>query len=263
MAATIPKYKKREYLPFISSNFNKNSKRGIARMLGIGSTTVNRWCKELGLIFKKHTVNENFFDEFNENSSYILGVIFSDGNISWNTKKGYYSLTITASKKDKDHLERIRKIMYSTKPLLYAPQTKSYRLIVNSKKLCRRLMELGVVPRKSLVVGFPDIPKDQLKHFIRGIIDGDGNVRYVDRKRSPYFEITISSGSINFCKGLANFIKKNIGINTNIRKLENNTFILQYSCTRGKKLANYIYSHANIFLERKYLPYKKNIIWGR
>ncbi len=263
MAATIPKHKKREYLLFIRSNFEKHSQRKIANLLGVGKTTVNRWCRELSLIFKKHTVNENFFDEFNEFSSYILGLIFSDGSISWNPKKGYYSLTITASEKDKDHLEKIRRIMYSTKPLLYSAKTRSYRLIVNNKKLCRKLIKLGVIPRKSLIVEFPNIPKDQLKHFIRGVIDGDGTVRFVDRKRSPYFEISIASGSIRFCEGLVDSIKQNVGVNTNIRKLKNNIFIMQYSCTRGKKLADYIYSQANIFLERKYLPYKKNINGGR
>lgn len=260
MQIIISQNKKREYLHFIKSNFNNLSQREIARRLNLGKTTVNRWAKEIGLKFKKHTANEGFFDEFNKINSYILGFIYADGNIAWNPQKGYYSITITASEKDKDHLENIRNILSSTKPLLYSPKTKSYRLIVNSKKLCQRLMQLGVTPRKSLTMKFPKIPKEYLRHFIRGIIDGDGSVFYRDRKVSPYFCIRISSGSKKFLQELVKIIKTNIATNGNIRKIAKNVHLVEYSCSRGKKLANFIYSNANIFLERKYLPYKNNIL---
>jgi len=262
MGAIIPNNKKREYLPFIKSNFNKISQREIARRLKIGKTTVNRWSEEMGLKFKKHTVNEKFFDVFNENSSYILGLIFSDGNISWNTKKGYYSITITAAEKDKDHLEKIRNILSSTKPLLYAPKTKSYRLIVNSKKMCRRLMQLGVIPKKSLSVKFPEkIPKENLKHFLRGVIDGDGSISYLDRKRSPYFSIKIYSGSESFLSQLAMAVKKITSLKADVQKRANkNLYTVSYTCSKGEKLAKYLYSDANIFLERKYLPYKNKVL---
>jgi len=253
---------KREYLHFIKSNFNTLSQREIARKLNLGKTTVNRWAAEIGLKFKKNTVDEKFFDKFDEYSSYVLGVIFSDGNISYNPRKGYYSITITAAEKDKNHLEKIRCLLSSTKPLLYSPKTKSYRLIFNSKKICKRLMSIGLKPNKSLSLEFPKIPKKYLRHFIRGIIDGDGNVRYVKRKVSPYFEITIASGSIVFCEDLVDAIKTESNISANIRKAHKNTYIIQYSCSRGKKLADYIYTGSNIFLERKFRPYKENVIGG-
>ncbi len=260
MANKIPTVQKSEYLPYIRTNFGRFSQREIARRLQIGKTTVNRWSKELGLEHKKHTVNENFFDELNENSSYLLGYICADGNIAWDAKKGYYSTTITASEKDKDHLEKLRCLLSSTKPLLYSPKTKSYRLIVNSKNLCKKLMEYGLTPRKSLTLQFPSIPPNQLNHFLRGVIDGDGNVRYVERKRSPYFEITIASGSMDFCKELIKAIKEYTGINANVRKAAKNVYIIQYSCSRGENLAEFVYSDAKIFLERKFLPYKLNVM---
>ena len=194
MGAILSAETKRTTLRFINSNIGKMSQREMARHLGLGKTTINRWCTELGFHPIKFEVNENFFDIWNENSAYILGFIFADGNVAWNPKKSYNTLTITSSEKDANHLERIRNILSSTKPLLYSQKTKSYRLTVTNRKICRRLMSLGVIPRKSLIIDFPRIPKQYINHFIRGVIDGDGNVRYVNRKRSPYFEITISSG---------------------------------------------------------------------
>ena len=258
MGKIITPEKKRTSLDFIKSSFGKISQREIARRLNIGKTSINRWSRELGLKHKKHTVNESFFDVFDEKSTYLLGLIYADGNIAWNPKKGYQTLTITASAKDKDHLERIRELLSSTKPLLYSSKTNSYRLIANSKKLCLKLMKLGVIPKKTFTIQFPQfIPKEHLHHFIRGIVDGDGNVRYVERERSPYFEITISSGSEHFCQSLIQSINDAIDINANIRKIRGNTYIVQYSCTRGEKLAEFIYLNSNIFLKRKYLAYKK------
>ena len=259
MAKTIPKTQKRKLLPFIRNNFGKLSQREIARQLGIGKTSINRWAAELGFKHKKHTVNESFFDKLNESSAYLLGLIYADGNIAWNPnpKKSYWALTITASAKDKEHLENIRTILKSTKPLLYSEKTNSYRLIANSKKLCSKLMELGVTPNKSLTIEFPEfLPEEHLNHFVRGIIDGDGNIRYVDRERSPYFEITIASGSKKFCEGLVNAIQKSTGIKANIRLAKQNTYVIQYSCSRGEKLAKYIYSNANLYLKRKKEAYK-------
>ncbi len=251
MAKIIHADKKKEMLSFISDNFGKISQREIARRLNVGKTTINCWAMELGFKHQKYTVNEDFFDDLTEESAYILGFIYADGNVSWNTIKGYYSLTITAAAKDKEHLELFRVKLNSTKPLLYSQKTNSYRLIANSKKLCEKLINLGVIPKKSMVVTFPNfIPKKLMKHFLRGIIDGDGCIRWVKRDRSPFFEITIASGSRKFSEGFVKAINNNIEVTTNLIKRDN-IFIMRYTCTRAEKLARYIYSNGNIFLKRK------------
>lgn len=264
MGKIINPAKKEICLPFITSNFGKISLREMARRLGVGKTAINRWSKELGFRFKKHTVDEHFFDELNEINSYILGLIYADGNVAWNLEKGYQSLTITAAEKDKSHLEKIRNLLNSSKPLLYASKTKSYRLIACNKKICQRLMELGVTPRKSLTVKFPDFLNDEhLPHFLRGIIDGDGTIYYCKRKRSPYFAIKVASGSLDFITGLRKAIKSALEIDANIQKRDGaNVYLMEYSCARGKKLANYIYRNTNLCLSRKYEVYNENVLGG-
>jgi len=257
VGAVVSKKVKTQSVAYLKENLGALSQREIARRLKVGKTAVNRWATELGFHPVKHTADENFFDSWTSDSAYILGFIFADGNIAWNLKKSYWTLTITASEKDKAHLEKLRELLKSTKPLLYSPKTRSYRLTVTSKNLCRKLMCLGVKPRKSLTAVFPKIPRHYLADFIRGVVDGDGNVRYVERKRSPYFEITIASGSKSFCRGLVNTIRKKFGIPAKIRKAKGNTFIIQYSCSRGEKLAYCLYSRNGLFLERKHAPYIK------
>lgn len=201
---------------FIVDNFGHISQRKIARILGIGKTTVNKWAEALGYKFKKHTSNENYFHKWSMEMAYIFGFICADGNVAWDSDRGYNSLTITASAKDKDHLEKIRRIFKSTKPLLYAKSTNSYRLIVNSKTMCCKLMSLGVVPRKSLILKFPKVPPQYIKDFIRGYVDGDGSLRYFARERSPYFELSISSGSKTFLEVLENKINKYLKTKRNV-----------------------------------------------
>lgn len=46
--------------------------------------------------------------------------------------------------------------------------------VISSKKLVCDLIALGCVQRKSLVLEFPVLHDDLLKHFIRGYFDGDG-----------------------------------------------------------------------------------------
>jgi len=54
----------------------------------------------------------------------------------------------------------------------------------------------------------------------------------------------------------AEIIKNKIGVDAKMRNVHGNTFLLQYSCTREKELADWIYGEANIFLNRKFEKYK-------
>ncbi len=242
---------------FIQANFHKISQREIAKILNIGKTTVNKWAKSMDLIFKKHTVDDDYFKKWSPIMAYILGYICADGSVAWDAQKGYYNLTITAAEKDKLHLEKIRGIMKSSKPLLYGQSTNSYRLIVNSQKLCRQLMGFGVVPRKSLILKFPKVHKKYLKDFIRGYVDGDGSLKFFSRKRSPYFELMICSGSKEFLTALRHTIYQQINIDSKLFKTGKHCYVLRYSCNRGLKLANWLYHDAELFLNRKYSKYQE------
>ncbi len=52
-----------------------------------------------------------------------------------------------------------------------------YDYYVGGVALYRRLLAIGLTPRKSLTLGVLDIPDVAHKDFFRGVIDGDGNIR--------------------------------------------------------------------------------------
>ena len=52
----------------------------------------------------------------------------------------------------------------------------TYRVQVSHVVLYRWLMSVGLMPRKSLVLGAIDVPAEHLCSFVRGLLDGDGTI---------------------------------------------------------------------------------------
>lgn len=247
--------RKAELVERLRSSFGSQSQREMARRLGLGKTTVNRWMAEVGIKHQKFTCDECFFDTWTEESAYVLGYVFTDGNVQCDPVSSRWGLTITAAQRDLAHLERVRHLLGITKPLLYAESTRSYRMNIASKVLAEKLVDRGVFPRKSLSMDFPAVPLPFLKHFIRGVVDGDGSVFYFDRPRSPYFSIRIYSGSRLFLIGAQAAIRTETSIGSHPRRVHKNTYLLEYTCGRAETLGRWLYEGAGIFLARKQQAY--------
>lgn len=53
----------------------------------------------------------------------------------------------------------------------------AHRLQIGSKALYEKLLAVGLTPRKSLTIGPLAVPDQRFADFLRGVIDGDGNIR--------------------------------------------------------------------------------------
>jgi len=141
-------------------------------------------------------INENFFSSWSPKMAYVLGLVITDGCIS---KTGVISLCMN----DKELLEKVKKVMGSAHNITPSKHQKAlYYYHFAREKLVKDLEKLYVVPRKSLIVKFPEVPGAYLPDFIRGVFDGDGSV-YFDKRR-PKFPLTSKfvSGSQAFIEGL-------------------------------------------------------------
>jgi intein/homing endonuclease len=58
---------------------------------------------------------------------------------------------------------------------------------------------MGMVPNKSLVLKFPDIPKEMYRHFIRGYFDGDGSLCLHINKRGKFQPLLSITSTDDFC----------------------------------------------------------------
>ena len=209
---------------------------------------------------RKYTVDENYFDNIDSaNKAYILGLLYSDGCNYTKTN----SIIIALQKADSSLLDKVKNELGSNHKIYIKELNKknknwqdSYILTIVNKHMSNRLNELGVVPRKSLILTFPDYLDDKLiPHFIRGYLDGDGHINWGGSNF-----ITICS-TLSFCEKLQNICKEKVGIESSILYTANKNTSTRILNICGKKkmfrFLNYIYKDADIYMDRKYNLYKE------
>jgi hypothetical protein len=144
--------------------------------------------------------NEEFFDSWTPEMAYVLGILATDGCV------GKYRVVLTST--DFELVEKVRCLIGSNHEITERPprgwsRKPQYGLQVSSLKYVRALAALGVVPAKSLVLRFPKMPDECVRHFLRGCWDGDGSFHLESRVRSRQNLIaSIVSGSRAFIEGI-------------------------------------------------------------
>lgn len=201
----------------------------------------------------------------NKINSYILGIIYSDGCISYDNHTRKYRITIAMN--DLDVMNKIHKLMTPNKKLYSYKhpngKVNTYSIISTNKKDIEFLFELGVIEKKSLMIEYPNIPQKFDRHFIRGYFDGDGsiyksttNTYYNQMKKSyDYYYVRFTTGSKNFAESLSYNLNKydiqsNIYSDTRIDK--NSFYVAIYKNESVKKFFEFIYTDCEIFMMRKY-----------
>lgn len=158
----------------------------------------------------KYKINKEFFKKWSPNMAYVLGYIYADGClINCDYIRAYY-LTIVST--DKDSLERIKNMMGSehkigSKKSLYKNGKRIFQIKIGSKEIYTDLINLGLYPRKSLSINFPNIPNRFINHFIRGYFDGDGCV-YFEKTKSRTGKIIIKRIRVIFTSGSKVFLEQ-------------------------------------------------------
>ncbi len=105
---------------------------------------------------------------------YLVGLIATDGCLG----KNRCSINITA--KGREFLSQIRATIGSRggiSPKFGALGSLAHQLQFKSRALWDRLAGIGLTPKKSLTIGPLNVPDSWFRDFLRGVIDGDGNIR--------------------------------------------------------------------------------------
>ncbi|MBU4455782.1 LAGLIDADG family homing endonuclease, partial [Patescibacteria group bacterium] len=169
---------------------------------------------------------------------------------------------VSISQKEPELLDKVGKLIGHSGKMTFRPRREYqgrvagelYTLKFSSDRVVADLVRLGLRPRKSLTLQFPDMPVDMRRHFIRGCWDGDGSV-YID-KQSKRIKASFVSGSLNFVKGMVSELTNaNLPVKTiytNKRKIPSYYFRLT-----GKQVLNfYHYLYDDVpptqYLERKF-----------
>lgn len=234
-----------------------NSMKAISKILNIGKKKVqncllnnNIQIKEYSE-YRKHNLNESIFEIIDtEHKAYWLGFMYADGYV--NTTGWANQIQLGLSEKDYDHLKKFKNFLNCDYDITYKESTKSCHLNINSKKMAQDLTNNGCFQAKSLLLKFPTIdqvPEHLIHHFMRGYFDGDGCITY--NKKQQYIEIV---GSHNFLNDYESIILKILDReHPNKRGRTGNAEIIRYGGNNQvKKIYNFLYKDATIYLERKF-----------
>lgn len=217
-------------------------------------------------------VNNVFFQNWTPKMAYILGYIFADGAIE-DVQKSSRTCYLSIISVDFSILEDIKHVMdsqhklYKRLPKLNKyPDGKEYTsheafiLRIGSKTIYNDLLNLGVTPRKSLTIPFPNIPTEFFFYFLRGYFDGDGCLHL---KYKKYPLVIFTSGSLIFLQGLLTITSKllnlpdqKIYVQQEVNR--NPCYRLRFSSSSSLKILEAMYKNLEKapFLERKYNIYK-------
>ena len=194
--------------------------------------------------------------------AYILGFIYADGSLedAPYIRARYLRVTNT----DLDRIQAIKRILKSDHRIVTEEQGGNYRprylLRIGSHVLYDKLVKIGITPRKSLVMKFPDVPSDCLGSFVRGYFDGDG-CAYLEMRPTgrPKRLLTVfTSGSKVFLEKLHLQLRTCAGIKGKglyRHGSTKGTYQLRYSSEDSVRLFKLMYKpplQNDLFLRRKY-----------
>jgi hypothetical protein len=195
----------------------------------------------------RYSMDMNFFKAWTDEKAYVLGFIYADGCVQKSKSGSELKIKI----KDHKLLEKINIIMKSNYPIRSQKSSIGfiYSLSITRKEIVEDLLKLGLTPKKSLTMQFPDIPSVYLFHFIRGYFDGDGNTGI----SKNYLIIEFTSGSKVFLQKLYLILDKfNISCSFRESKRSYISYSLRILAESREIFFQSLYEKATIFLERKY-----------
>lgn len=210
--------------------------------------------------FRKYTIDENYFDNIDTPSkAYLLGLLYSDGC----NYPPQHRVKLELQERDKDILDKINIEIQSNKPLAFNNLNSknenwqnTYRLDITNKHISDRLVELGMVQNKSLILEFPKwLDKSMYAPFLRGYLDGDGHIEW---GKTRFITLV---GTTQFCEHVKNFCENDLNIKCSIcnaaNKNSNTKLLYIHSRDRIKKFLDFIYKDARLYIERKHNVYQK------
>ena len=191
--------------------------------------------------------------------AYFVGLVQTDGSFEEGTRNRG-KISIELSEIDKESLERIRDAILEcninatlrsrVRDTNFKKETKTYILSIYDFEFRTYMKKYIPVGRKSDIIMQPqDIKKENIKHYIRGIVGGDGSVGFI-KNGKPFISLWTKSEKIaitfeNFCFLLTNEHRKLT------RTTRDGGFSILYSGESAQKIVKELYGECNLCLERK------------
>lgn len=191
--------------------------------------------------------------------AYAIGLIATDGNLSTDGRH------LNMTSKDKDLITTFKKCLGLKNKIGRKTRgglkiKKYFQVQFGDKNFYEFLLSIGIMPAKSKILDSINIPDNYFADFLRGCIDGDGNIDVHSHPESRHLQLRLRlfSASPTFI----NWIKEKIAKILKIEKgwIENyaGVYILSYGKSDSIKLLKFMYyDNVRYFLTRKFKKAKQ------
>lgn len=235
----------------------QRSVKDICQEVGIGYTTFfrnydgpKRGERNKG---RKYSFNIKKLQEDSHDKYYWLGFIAADGAVVDR------SLHIELKDTDENHLIKFRDFLESDYPIkkrINNVGCHCAKISINSLDLVDYLKNYNIVQKKSLIFNIPTdkIPQEYIYDFVRGMMDGDGNIQIQGNKQL----------SLTFCSGNEKCvyqIREIFGVNNKV-SFGSGTYHIQIKGNNvAKQVLDKLYASSSEYnrLDRKYNIYKQTL----
>jgi len=114
--------------------------------------------------------------------AYVVGLLTTDGNLSPDGR--HFDFT----SKDYEQVALLKQLLNLDNRICQKPNGRgdlAYRIQFGSVALYRWLLEIGLMPNKSKVLGSLAVPDSYFFDFLRGHLDGDGTISIYNDPQYP------------------------------------------------------------------------------
>ena len=192
----------------------------------------------------------DFFSKWTKPMAWVLGWLYADGYL---IKNGSFHIEL----KDEEIVKKIKELIKTDNNILKRKIRRgySYRLSIQNKKMFNDLTNLGLTPKKSLTIKFPQIPNGFLQEFVRGYFEGDGcflyRKNYYNSKYAGNLLTSFTCGSRGFLEVLRHeLLKLRFKPQKVFKRINVSAFELRIS---GLDFPIWLYDNcAELYLKRKY-----------
>jgi hypothetical protein len=187
--------------------------------------------------------------------AYAIGIIATDGNLSPDKS------CINITSKDLEIIQNVRDCLRLTNKIgrkgSGSTSHKNYYVLqFRNKTFYSFLNNIGLTSNKSMTIGKLDVPESYFMDFLRGCIDGDGNINisFHPESSKPQLRLRLCSASLSFVIWIKDQINSGLKIKSGwIYSNTRGMHVLSY----GKKdsikiLQKMYYSNVKYYLSRKY-----------
>lgn len=212
---------------------------------------------------RRFTVDEHFFDVLDtEEKCYVLGFFCADGYVD------KYGIRFGLSWKDRSHLRRIADAIGSNAPIHRTANgcgksgNTHWKAKIHfcSVHLATALRGHDLADNKTQRCIPPlGLTGDLLRHFYRGLFDGDGSIGYYQGRQGYGYWVMQLTGNPRMLAAFASFVGERLDVSMrHPTRQQGNAYRVRYAGMRlAPRLAQLLYERHTMALARKALLAKK------